>query len=331
VRYKRLPVGWAGPRAGQLLFHALLRFSARRIRHDLWIENFTLPFSTRFLPLFAPTRVVGLTQSLSGVQMSRRYRLPFFLVERLGLRFYHDVVVLNSADRRLVRRYSPSATVWLVPNGVDPQCIDEQLLGQGEHILFLGRIDIWIKGLDLLLAAYEMSGLATPLLVAGNGTWTDERRLRALLAATRGDVRWLGHVTGQQKHELLERSAFVAMPPRHDTSPLSALEGMAYGKPVVHFDLPPLRWMEGDLRVRPFDVGALASEMRDLAGDERARRELGRAAHAAAQRFGWENTAEHYLTLVRQLLDAPGAGGRQGGVTACQLTCLPRRSSAACP
>ena len=311
VRYRKLPVGWAGPRGGQLLYHALLPFAARRIPHDLWIESFTPPFSTSFLPLFSRTRVVGFAQNLHAREMWDRYRLPFFLVEQLGLRFYRDVVVLNSAHRALVRTYNPSATVRVIPNGTPKRCLDERLLGHGEHILYLGRIDTWEKGLDLLLAAYARSGLGIPLLVAGTGTRREERKFAALLAATAGDVRWVGHVTGQHKQELLERSAFVTLPSRHEAFGLAALEGMSCGKPVLHFDLPTLRWMDGDVRVPPFDVSALAGEMRDLAGDEAARRELGRTAHAAAQRYGRNETADRYLALVQQLLNAPAAQGRR--------------------
>jgi glycosyltransferase involved in cell wall biosynthesis len=318
VRYRQLPVGWAGPRAGQLLFHALLPFAARQIPSDVWIESFTPPFSTSFLPLFTRARVLGFAQNLSGEEMWGRYRLPFFLIERFGLRFYRDVVVLNPADRALVRRYSPAANVRVIPNCADLRLLDERLLGHGEYILFLGRIDIWHKGLDLLLEAYARSGLAMPLLIAGNGTPSDERKLAGLLAAAGGDVRWLGHVTGQRKRELLERCAFVALPSRHEPFGLAALEGMSYGKPVVHFDLPTQRWMAGDVRVPPFDVDALASEMRDLAGDEQTRRELGRAAHAAAQRYGPDETADRYVTLVRQLLNTSGAGAMREMGPACQ-------------
>ena len=102
VRYRYLPVNWAGPRAGQLLFHALLPLAARRIPHDLWIESFTPPFSTSFIPLFSPGPVVGFAQNLSGREMSQRYKFPFFLIERLGLRCYRDVVVLNPADAQLL-------------------------------------------------------------------------------------------------------------------------------------------------------------------------------------------------------------------------------------
>jgi glycosyltransferase involved in cell wall biosynthesis len=318
VRYRQLPVGWAGPRGGQLLFHALLPFLAWRIPHDLWIENFTPPFSTSFLPLFSRGRVVGFAQNLSGEEMWGRYRIPFFLIERCGLRLYRDVVVLNAADRALVSRHSPAAVVRVVPNGIELPLLDKGQIGGGEHILFLGRIDIWQKGLDLLLAAYDRSGLAMPLLIAGAGIRGEERRLAAQLAAVRGDARWVGHVTGRRKQELLERSAFVMLPSRHETFGLSALEGMSCGKPVVHFDLPTLGWMDGDVPVPAFDVAALASAMRDLAGDEAMRRELGLAAHAAAQRHGRDETADRYLALVREILGMPATDIEQGGGAPCQ-------------
>jgi glycosyltransferase involved in cell wall biosynthesis len=314
VRYRHLPVSWAGPRAGQLLFHALLPFVASRSPAEVWIENFTPPFSTSFLPLFSRARVVGCAQNLSGEEMWGRYRIPFFLIERFGLRFYRDVVVLNHSDQELVRRYSPSAAVQVIPNCVELPILDEQQLGRGDHILFLGRIDIWQKGVDLLLDAYKRSGLTIPLLVAGNGTQSDERRLAAMLADAGGNVRWLGRVTGQRKRELLERSVFVMLPSRHEPFGIAALEAMSYGKPVVHFDLPTLRWMEGDIRIPPFDVGALADEMRNLVGDEQARRKLGRVAHASAQRYGPDEIAARYVTLVRELLQpkaAPRRAARQ--------------------
>lgn len=312
VRYRQLPFGWAGPRGGQLLFHASLPVLARRIPHDVWIESFTPPFSTSFLPFFSSSPIVGFAQSLSGEEMWQRYRLPFFLIERLGLRFYRDIVVLNQADHVRIRRCNPEAAVQVIPNCVDVPHLEEERLGRGEHILFLGRIDIREKGLDLLLAAYKRSGAAMPLIIAGAGTRHEESRLATLLQAVRGDVHWVGHVTGRRKQRLLEDSAFVVLPSRHEAFGLAALEGMAWGKPVLHFDLPTLRWMNGDVRVPSFDAEALAAGMRALARDEGTRRRLGRIARAAAQDHGQAETADRYHTLVRQLLDTTG------GKRACQ-------------
>jgi glycosyltransferase involved in cell wall biosynthesis len=308
VRYVQLPVGWAGPRGGQLLYHMFLPFAARRIRHDLWIESFTPPFSTSFVPLFSPARVVGLAQNLCGAEMWRRYRLPFFLVERFGLRFYRDVVVLNSADSATVRRFSPAAMVRVIPNGIDLPSADSAPVGRGSYILFLGRIDLPHKGLDLLLAAYKESHLSMPLVIAGKGTRRDERKFASMAKAIGSDIRWVGHVTGQRKQQLLEESAFLAMPSRYESFGLVALEAMSYGKPVIHFDLPYLRWIEGDVRVPAFDVSAFAAEMRTLAADEAVRHELGRTAQAAAQRYTRDRAADRYLALVNELLNEPGEG-----------------------
>lgn len=309
VRYLQLPLSWAGPRGGQFLFHLMLPFAARQIRHDLWIESFTPPISTSFVPLFSPARVVGLAQTLSGMEMWRRYRLPFFLVERFGLRFYRDVVVLNPADSATVHRFSPSATVRVIPNGLDLPPADPALAGCGTYILFLGRIDLPHKGLDLLLAAYKESRLSMPLVIAGKGTRIDERKFTAMAKATGADIRWVGHVTGQHKQQLLEECAFMVMPSRYESFGLSALEALSFGKPVVHFDLPYLRWIEGGgVRVPPFDVSAFAAEMRVLAADEGLRHELGRAAQAAAQRYTRDRAAARYLALVQELLDVPEEG-----------------------
>ena len=240
--------------------------------------------------------------------MSIRYKLPFHLIERFGLRFYRDIIVLNEADQKLVRSVNHSAKIYLISNGIAIQEIDEASLGSGRHILFLGRIDVWKKGLDLLLAAYERAGLTLPLVVAGAGVPREERRLRALIAACHGNIQWVGHVAGQRKQELLMQSAFVVMPSRHETFGLVALEAMSRGKPVLHFDLPTLDWMEGDVAVPSFDITALAGTLRDLAGDEAARRRLGQTAYEAAKRHGHTDAANRYLRVVQQILGEPATG-----------------------
>jgi glycosyltransferase involved in cell wall biosynthesis len=304
VSYRQLPVTWAGPRAGQLLFHAILPLVAWKTSCDLWIESFTPPFSTSFVPLYSRARVVGFAQSITGQEMSARYRLPFFLIERLGLRFYDDVFVPNAADGTLIRRYNPGAQVEVIPASVDLPQVDQEQLGRGSHILFLGRINTSQKGLDFLLRAYEMSGAGLPLVLAGAGTQPEERRLTALLAGTGAKVDWIGHVSGQQKQDLLRDSALVVVPSRHETFSVTALEGMAHGKPVLHFDLPALRWMEGDVRVPCFDVAALARELRELADDGTRRSDLARTAWRAAQRYGRAEIADRYLAAVERYLGA---------------------------
>ncbi|MFE0698881.1 glycosyltransferase [Streptomyces sp. NPDC058872] len=316
VRYVRLPVGRAGPRAGQVLFLAMLPFAARRIRHDLWLESFTPPFSTGFLPLATAAPVVGIDQGRSTEALWRRYHLPFFLVERLGLRFYRHLVVMNPADGAALGRFSPRADVQVIPNGVEQRPLDESALGTGQFVLFLGRIDTWSKGLDLLLDAYDRARVPLELLIAGSGTPAEEQRLAALVAAhahgARPRIHWVGYAEEERKRQLLRDSAFLAMPSRHETFGLVALEAMSYGKPVLHFDLPALGWMRdgGDVAVSPFDVDAFGARMNELATDAALRRRLGRRAGLAARHYTWDEMTGRYLALAHRLLDSPAAARR---------------------
>ncbi|MFE0652626.1 glycosyltransferase family 4 protein [Streptomyces sp. NPDC059534] len=316
IRYVRLPVRRAGPRAGRLLFLALLPLVSRRIRHDLWLESFTPPFSTSFLPLTTAAPVIGIDQGRGARAPGLRRHVPFSLVERLGLRCYRHIVVMNAADGPAVRRLSPRADVQVFADGVEQRGLDEARLGSGQFILYLGRIDTWGKGLDLLLDAYDRAGPPLDLLLAGSGAPAEERRLAALVAArTSGPeprIHWVGYAEEDRKRQLLRDSAFLVMPSRHEAFGRVALEAMSYGKPVLHFDLPALHWMRdgGDVAVAPFDVAAFGERMTELAGDAALRRRLGRRSALAAQHYTWDETTGRYLALAHRLLDTPASPRR---------------------
>jgi phosphatidylinositol alpha-mannosyltransferase len=312
VRYVFLPVGWAGPRGGQLLFQLLLPLVALVRRPDLWIESLTPPFSISLLPLISPAPVIGLVQMLSAADMARKYRLPFTIVERWGLGLYRHFVVLNETDRATIRRWSRRATCELIPNGITRPAVPERSFGSGGHILFLGRIDVRQKGLDLLLAAIAANPPPLPLVIAGAGTQREERKLRELVQPVRQHVRLAGRVCGQEKEDLLRECAFAVLPSRYETFSLSALEAMTYGKPVVCFDLPQLEWISADsaIRVSPFDVHELSAAIHTLARDPERRSALGRRAYALSRHYDWDVIGERYRTLVSALLN--GDGQRRG-------------------
>jgi len=305
VRYRFLPVGWAGPRAGQLLFQVLLPLVALAHRTDLWIESLTPPVSASLLPLTARRPVLALVQMLTGADMQRRYGLPFEAVERYGLRLYRHFVVLNDVDAGLVQAAHPAASVMVIPNGVDVPA--EEPREDTGPILFLGRIDVRQKGLDLLLTAVA----AEPDLrldIAGSGTAAEVKRLHALVPPSAADrVRLLGRVEGERKAALLRDCRFAVVPSRYETFCLTALEALAYGKPVVHFDLERLSWIGPScgVAVPAFDAAALGTAMRELSADAPRRAELGKGARARALDHAWPTVTRRYRDLVAALLVTP--------------------------
>ncbi|MFB7343477.1 glycosyltransferase [Streptomyces hydrogenans] len=304
VIHRRLPVHRVGTRAGRLLFRALLPLAARRVPHDLWLESLARPFLTGLLPLFDRAPVVGIGPGRGD--SPGHGRPSFSLVERIGLRRYRALVVPDDAGGAAVRSLGRRTDVEVIPAGVAARPSGERPHDDG-FVLFLGRPDVRRKGLDLLVEAHARANPAMPLLIAGGGTWAEERALDRLLAReARGeDVRRLGRVTEEHKERLLADCCFVVMPSRHAGFGLVALEAMAHGKPVLHFDLPGLRWTGagGGVAVPAFEVEALAEAMRRLASDSPWRRRLGHDALATSRARPWSLTTDRYLSLARRLLD----------------------------
>jgi glycosyltransferase involved in cell wall biosynthesis len=314
VRYVFLPVGWAGPRGGQLVFMALLPLVALLRRPDLWIESVTPPVSASPLPLFARCPVVALVQMLCGADMGRRYKLPFAAIERRTLRLYGHFVVLNETDRETVQAANRRASVTVIPNGIARPPDADLAYGAGEHILFLGRVDVRQKGLDLLLGAVP-ADCPLPVVIAGGGTQQEEARLKALLPEGDDRVRFVGRVDGERKEDLLRRCAFMVVPSRYETFCLSALEAMAHGKPVVHFELPQLAWIGAGsgIAVRAFDGDELAAAVARLVHDGSLRARLGRGARDRSAAYDAALTGDRYRTLVAELLASPGWGQHPPG------------------
>lgn len=309
VRYVFLPVGWIGPRLGHLLFHALLPWVALIRRYDVWIESFTPPFSTSFLPLVTRRPVIGLAQMLCGREFSRRYRFPFWRIERRGLRVYRSVIALNPADAATVAELSPATTVTTLTNGVDLPP-EPETYGTGRYALYLGRIDIAIKGLDLLVQAQVRARRPLPLVIAGQGTPSDVARLRRIVARhpTAG-IRLAGRVDGPAKHDLLRGCAFLVLPSRTESFGLSLLEAMSYGKPAVSFALEQLRWAPATATVQVplFDTTALADILDRLAHNRMERARLGRAGRAAAAtNYSWDQVTDEYRTIIASVVASAG-------------------------
>ena len=152
--------------------------------------------------------------------------------------------------------------------------------GEGRYALFLGRVDVYRAGLDLLLAAVDLAPPPLPVIVAGTGRRAERRKLVRLLGQTRGPVSWVGDVAAPARNILLQQCAFLVDPARSGGTGRSVLEAMACGKPVVLFDLPGARWPgnEAAIRVPAADVAALAVAITTLSADGALRARMERAA-----------------------------------------------------
>lgn len=307
VYYKRIGCCGGGPKWGQLIYSFLLIFYVIKEKFDLWFESFTPPFTTGLVPVFTSKPVVGITHMLSGLDMYRKYKIPFHYFERLGFKFYDKFIVLSQYLKNEIEKYNKKAFVEIIPNGINYRLkiIDND---EKKFIIFIGRIEISQKGLDLLLSAFskikQLRGYK--LLIAGFGNDKDRDILNKNIEelSLAGKVEFIGRVEGEKKNKFFSEAAFVVIPSRFESFSMVALEAFSYGLPVIIFDLENLKWIPDDcaLKVRPFDENGLSKAIEKLILNPKLRIKMGNRAWELSRGFTWDNVGQKYLNYIKNIL-----------------------------
>jgi glycosyltransferase involved in cell wall biosynthesis len=220
----------------------------------------------------------------------------------------------SDTEADFIKRYGIKAPVVLAPHGCDsgdwpePWSLDtgylEAAYPQAKEklvFLFLGRLDPFHKGLDILLEAYSSVPeiRERSLLILVGPDWRGRGSTLGPLVRALGleeKVIFAGPRYGKEKFDLLARCDIFVHPSRWEGMPFSVLEALAMGKPclitrAVDFGDFFLKYHVG-LQVDA-SGDALAHAIRWFAslppGELRA---MGAAAREAAlQEFTWTRTA----------------------------------------
>lgn len=306
VYYKRIGPVWFGSKLGQLLFLIYLLFAIRKETFDVWIESFTPPFSSGFLPYMTKKPVIGFAQMLASEDMHRKYKLPFHIVEKFGMKKYQYIIALTQQTKKKIIQVNPQAHVSVIPVGITD--IPNTLSQKQEYLLFLGRIEVDQKGLDLLIDAYKKiaNKVSIPLIIAGSGTHDEEQKLKKMLynSDLGKKVRFIGRVTGKEKEELFSKASVVILPSRFETFGLTALEAMTFGKPLLGFDIEGYAWIPSDCmqKVKAFDTDRLAQKIMDVLSDKKKYSNMSIAGKKYAERFLWKNLIKKYQQVIRKTI-----------------------------
>jgi len=144
-----LPLGYWG---GILSYFVFLPFSARRRGADLLVEDFAAPIGSVLAQLWIRRPLVAVVQWLNAEEKARQYHLPFHLVQARGVRRHCRFIAMSGDLAARLRATNPAAQITVIPNGV-PAAAFTVTAPRGNDVLFLGRLEIAQKGLDLLLSA----------------------------------------------------------------------------------------------------------------------------------------------------------------------------------
>jgi len=227
---------------------------------------------------------------------------------------------------RVQAEYSISSNkIARLPNPLDltdwepvPQSEARQSLGlpiSARIAISHGRIDIFRKGLDLLLEAWSKlqsahSGEDWRLILIGSGD--DATKFRGVLSRPDySSVLWIDHYI--RDRALMRRWLCAAdiyvMASRHEGFPVAPLEGMACGLPIVATAVPGIAEIMGDKDPLPGitapigDSAALASAVEKLFSNTQLSRELGFHAKRRAQDFSLPSISAQLRSFLTERIN----------------------------
>ncbi|MCA9025590.1 MAG: glycosyltransferase family 4 protein [Planctomycetaceae bacterium] len=204
--------------------------------------------------------------------------------------------------------------VQIVPNGVNTDEFfpkRDRVSRMGEHGVFrigmVGRFTPEKRQANLIRAFAQLrnSGAPVELHLAGTGTRMDECRKLAQTLDIDDVVHFAGMINDVPG--FLQKLDAFALPSDCEGMPLSVLEAMAVGLPVVATAVggtPELIVNESTgLLIPPSDVDGLASAMRRLVFDAPLRDRLASSGLALVrERYSWSIAAEKIVDLYSQMV-----------------------------
>jgi glycosyltransferase involved in cell wall biosynthesis len=188
-------------------------------------------------------------------------------------------VSAGTRDEGVVARTCVPDRTLVIPNAVDVDVPRSPLGGDPPRIISVGRLKA-PKDFATFLAA--LGRIAVPYRAAIIGDGPDRAALAELASAA--DVELLGE-RDDVRHQLAASDVFV-LPSRSEGMPMSILEAMAAGLPVVATrvgGVPELVAEGTGLLVPPGDVDALHAALDLVLRDAELRGRLGRAARARVE------------------------------------------------
>ncbi len=305
VLYKRIGLAWLTPKLGQLLFQFLLPWHVMRANFDMWFESFTPPFASAFLPFFTRKPVVGITHFLDAEEKSKEYHLPFTWIQNLGIPRYKYIITLTNSQKKKIQKISPRTGVAIIPNATDIVPARQVLTKPGNYILYIGRIEIAQKGLDLLLQSFEkvITKQKLQLYIAGSGSDVDEKKLVELIRERhlQNSIKILGRVEGKKKTDLIRNAQCLVVPSRFEGQSLTIIESIVLGTPIVCFDIEGMKWLVQaiSLKAKPFDIDTFATHILKVTSSPSLRKKMSAAALLKAKEYSWDVIGDAYEQVTR--------------------------------
>ena len=182
---------------------------------------------------------------------------------------------------------------------------------ENKIVVWHGRVEIFRKGLDILLDAWEIVCQKSDannlnLLLVGTGSGAEQ--LSQLIEQKKlTNVIWINQYILDRDRicNYLSAADFYVLPSRHEGFPVAPLEAMACGLPIVATDAPGIPdiledgELSGGLMVAREDAVSLSNAILKILGDRILQQQLGKRARERVEKhFSLEVVAQQLNDLL---------------------------------
>lgn len=276
--------------------------------YDIIVEGFrpATPFCCRFL---TSTPVILQIQGIMGIhsliKFNPFYGVPMYLIEKVYPCFYDRFIFVTAINNDNLMKKNVRYAV--IPNGINKEFLDVNR-EEDDYILFFSRVDVYTKGLDILMDAFGKVAEKfrnVRLVLAGHELDSTAELFKRVPEEFRKRVSYAGFVSGAEKMDLLAGAKVFVLPSRHEAFPISTMEALACGRPVLVSDIPEHKYIEENAIGLTFKKGSskdLADKLCLFLENAGLREQVGDKGRKYASQFLWDDMALKFERFMIEVL-----------------------------
>ncbi len=240
---------------------------------------------------------------LSPARLYNRYYIPSVLQQA------QHILCNSKATANDIIHFCciPASKITPIPLAYDRENFRFLELPTQNYFLYLGRMSPY-KNVQRLISAFAALPHQSDYELWLAGPF-DQRHLPALQTqitelGLQARVKFLNYVTYTDLPVLINQAIALVFPSLWEGFGLPVLEAMACGTPVITSNLASLPEVAGEaaILIDPYDVGAIAQAMRQVATEPQLHSQLREAGLARANLFSWEKTGQETLQILQRYL-----------------------------
>ena len=203
----------------------------------------------------------------------------------------------------------------IVPNIIDVEkfllkCHEIKLDDGNPPVIFVARNLEVIYGIDVLIQAFKKVSAVYPdakLIIAGIGPEHSALLALAKQLEVEEKITFTGRIDNDQMVEIYQRTSVAVNPSRVDNMPISILEALACGVPVVSTNAGGIPYMvengETALLVPVDDVDKMADAITKVLSEHDVREKLIRQGRDSINTYTWPHVKKKLFSVYESVLD----------------------------